>query len=198
MTSIGIAKRAGIGAAMALAWALAAGGASAHNGVKLEQDECVFKIGPSTMHFIAYQREGEEQEFCQDIAKTGPTIVAISTVSEDMRDMAIGVRVVKEGNESGQAPEVDLAPKVYRNGILTFEHNFATAGKYVGVVTLQDDLGNRWESRFPFTVGVFTFIGYLEYILYGVGFSGLCAGLWFYLGRHKSRASQAEAPAPAE
>ena len=30
--------------------------AFAHGGVALEQDECVLRIGPNTMHFIGYQR----------------------------------------------------------------------------------------------------------------------------------------------
>ena len=55
--------------------------ADAHGGVKLEQDECVLKIGPNTMHFIGYQRAGEEEEFCEDIARTGPTIIALTAVS---------------------------------------------------------------------------------------------------------------------
>jgi len=29
------------------------------------------------MHFIGYQREGEEEEFCEDIARTGPTVIAL-------------------------------------------------------------------------------------------------------------------------
>ena len=65
--------------------------AFAHGGVKLEQDECVLKIGPNTMHFIGYELNGEEQEFCEDIAKTGPTVIALTAVSPDLRDMAIGI-----------------------------------------------------------------------------------------------------------
>ena len=173
--------------------------ASAHGGVKLEQDECVFKIGPSTMHFIGYQRAGEEQEFCQDIAQTGPTVIALTAVSSDLRDMAIGIRVVKDVGEEKEKANVDAVtvayypPKVYRNGTMTFEHDFKEAGKYVGIVTVSDDIGNEWVSRFPFAVGVFTFMGYLEYMLYGVAFTALCAFLWYVLGAHKKKARPAAA-----
>ena len=34
-----------------------------------------------------------------------------------------------------------LPPKVYRNGTMTFEHDFKDAGRYVGIVTVTDDLG---------------------------------------------------------
>ncbi len=174
--------------ALALGFAIAmisGGNAFAHGGVKLEQDECVFKIGPNVMHFIGYQRSGEEAEFCEDIAQTGPTVIALSAVSPDLRDMAIGIRVVKDVGEAKEKENLDavtvayLAPKVYRNGIMTFEHNFKSAGRYVGIVTVQDEDGNQWVSRFPFTVGLYTFWGMIEYILYGVGFVSLCSFLWW-------------------
>lgn len=168
----------------------------AHGGVKLEQDQCVLKIGPNTMHFIGYQRSGEEQEFCEDIARTGPTVIALTAVSEDLRDMAIGIRVVKDVGEEKEKANIDavtvayLAPKVYRNGTMTFEHNFKDAGHYVGIVTVQDDLGNQWVSRFPFSVGLFTFWGMIEYILYGVGFVSLVGFLWFALRARSAKKEQ--------
>ena len=136
------------------------------------------------MHFIGYQREGEEEEFCEDIARTGPTVIALTAISPDLRDMAIGVRVVKDTGEEREKANIEAVtvayypPKIYHNGTMTFEHNFKDAGRYVGIVTVADDLGNQWVSRFPFTVGVFTFMGYLEYILYGVAFTALCGFLW--------------------
>jgi hypothetical protein len=179
-----------------------AGNAYAHGGVKLEQDECVLKIGPNTMHFIGYQREGEEEEFCEDIARTGPTVIALTAISPDLRDMAIGVRVVKDTGEEREKANIEAVtvayypPKIYHNGTMTFEHNFKDAGRYVGIVTVADDLGNQWVSCFPFTVGVFTFMGYLEYILYGVAFTALCGFLWYMLGR-RSRQGTIDAPNPA-
>jgi hypothetical protein len=177
--------------------------AQAHGGVKLEQDECVLRIGPTTMHFIGYQRTGEEQEFCEDIAQTGPTVIALEAVSPELRDMAIGVRIIKdvggEANEKGDlkaATVFFLEPKVYRNGIMTFEHDFKDSGKYVGIVTVRDDIGNEWVSRFPFTVGLYTFWGMIEYILYGVGFTALVAVMWLAL-RAKSNKASNPANAPA-
>jgi len=161
--------------------------ASAHGGVMLEQDECVLRIGPNTMHFIGYQRSGEEAEFCEDIAKTGPTVIALTAVSPDLRDMAIGVRVVKDVGEAKEKANLDavtlvnIEPKVYRNGTMTFEHDFKEAGHYVGIVTVRDDLGNEWISRFPFSVGLYTFWGMIEYILYAVGFFSLVGLLWWAL-----------------
>jgi hypothetical protein len=198
MTSSAI-KHAFAAALIAAFLAWGAGGASAHGGVRLEQDECVLKIGPNTMHFIGYQRSGEEQEFCEDIAKTGPTVIALTAVSPDLRDMAIGIRVVKDVGDAKEKSNLNAVtvayypPKVYRNGIMTFEHDFKEPGKYVGVVTVSDDLGNEWVSRFPFTVGIFTFMGYIEYILYGVAFTALCGFLWYML---RARAKKSAAMTP--
>lgn len=183
-----------------VAYGLAPSGASAHGGVKLEQDECVLHIGQSTMHFIGYQRTGEEQEFCEDIAQTGPTVIALEAVSDEIRDMAIGIRIIKDvggpANEKGDlsaATVFKLEPKVYRNGIMTFEHDFRDAGRYVGIVTVRDDLGNEWVSRFPFGVGLYTFWGMIEYILYGVGFVSLIGVMWLALRAkaNKQKADQA-------
>lgn len=172
---------------------LATTGAQAHGGVKLEQDECVMQLGPNTLHFIGYQRSGEEQEFCQDIAQTGPTVIALSAVSPELRDMAIGVRVVKDVGEATEKAGLDsvtivnIEPKVYRNGILTFEHDFKDAGRYVALVTVRDDLGNEWVTRFPFGVGLYTFWGMIEYILYTVGFVSLVGAMWLALRAKANR-----------
>jgi len=47
-------------------------------------------------------------------------------------------------------------------------------------------------SRFPFTVGLYTVMGMIEYILYAVGFAALCGFLWYLLGQ---RAQKTPAPA---
>jgi hypothetical protein len=91
--------------------------------------------------FIAYQRTGEEEEFCQDIAKTGPTVIALTAVSPDLRDMAIGARIVRDTGAPVSKDNLDALtvafhePKVYRNGIMTFEHDFRDAGRYIAIVT---------------------------------------------------------------
>lgn len=177
--------------------------AAAHGGVKLEQDECVLKIGPSTMHFVGYQRSGEEQEFCEDIAQTGPTVIGLTAVSADLRDMAIGVRVIKDVGAEKEKADIEAAtvfyraPKVYQNGSMTFEHDFKEPGHYVGIVTVSDDLGNVWVSRFPFTVGLYTLMGMIEYILYGVAFVGLCGFLWFMLSQRAKKGAASPAPLSA-
>jgi hypothetical protein len=199
---IGPAIKHTFAAALATAFLLVGvGSATAHGGVKLEQDTCVLQIGPSALHFIGYQRVGEEQEFCEDIAQTGPTVIALTPVSPELRDMAIGIRVVKDVGDEKEKANIDAVtvayypPKVFPNGIMTFEHDFKEAGRYVGIVTMSDGHGAEWVSRFPFTVGVFTFMGYIDYFLYAAAFTALCGFLWYMLAA-RTKDSDAAAPRP--
>ena len=74
-------------------------------------------------------------------------------------------------------------PKVDDNGVTTFEQDFKQAGHYVGIVIVTNDLGNAWVSRFPFNVGIYTFMGMIECILYAVGFTALRGFLWYMRGQ---------------
>jgi hypothetical protein len=204
--------------ALALAFALATGGSAiAHEGVKLEQDTCVVKVGPVKVHFIGYQSKGEPQEFCEDIAHTGPTVIALSaleldrlpdsyivqnqapaapsaTSSVDLREIAIGVRIVKDAKEAAEnaATEFYAPPKIYRNATMTFQHDFQEAGRYVAIITVADRGGQEWSARFPFSVGMFSVWNSIEYILYAIGFLALSAGLWRIAWRGKRPAKPAE------
>ena len=91
-----------------------------------------------------------------------------------------------------------LPPKVYHNGTMTFEHDFKQAGHYVGIVTVTDDLGNAWVSRFPFTVGLYTFMGMIEYIFYAIGFTALCGFLWYMLRQRAQKTPAAAAAASSK
>lgn len=181
--------------------------AFAHGGVKLEQDTCVVMVGPVKVHVIGYQRKGEPEEFCDDIAKTGPTVIALSAMEADrlpdsymvqnqalstapagpavdVREIAIGVRIVKDVGEATETADLAAVtqfyapPKIHRNATMTFEHDFQEPGKYVAIITVADRDGHAWSSRFPFTVGLFSVWNSIEYILYAIGFLALSAGLW--------------------
>ena len=65
---------------MAVTAMLFAPSAWAHDGVALEKDFCTVQAGPYAVHFSAYQRYGEEQEACDDIFKTGPTVFGLTPV----------------------------------------------------------------------------------------------------------------------
>lgn len=200
--------------------------AFAHGGVKLEQDTCAVKVGPVAVHFIGYQSKGEPEEFCDDIARTGPTVIALSAmewgrlpdsyiiqnqapaetpskVSVDLREIAIGVRIIKDAGEEKEKADIDAVtefyapPKLHRNATMTFEHDFKKTGGYVAIITVADGKGNEWSSRFPFTVGVFSLWNTIEYILYAIGFLSLSGFLWFLFWRRRPGKINLEAAAKA-
>lgn len=133
----------------------------AHGGLSLAEDMCKLSIGPYTMHFTGYQPEStQEKEFCEDIPNIGRTVVALDYVDEALRPMSTEVRIIRDtGVEPGSEGNLDELtifhepPKVYSNGSVTFEHTFPAEGKFVGLVTIRDDNGTEYVSRFPFAVG---------------------------------------------
>ena len=136
-------------------WALFSTEAQAHGGLALAEDMCRLTIGPYNMHFTGYQPDNtRNKEFCEDIPATGRTIVVLDYMDDALRPLPTEVRVIRDtGSEQDlQAITVlHLPPKVYPNGTVNFEYNFAQPGKYVGLVTV----GGTPEhiSRFPFSVG---------------------------------------------
>ena len=155
--------------------------AVAHDGVALEKDSCVVETGPLSVHFSAYQRYGEEQEDCADIARTGATVFGLTPVQSEYRDWALGLKII---NERGEAV-VNVTPQRKPNGILTVERDITTGGKYTVIVTARDPSGKEYSGKMPITIGLATVWNKIEYILYTLGFVGFAATLWALLRRPK-------------
>jgi hypothetical protein len=128
----------------------------------MDEDFCKLRVGKYFLHFTGYQPESTTtKEFCEDIPATGRTIVVLDYVSEELRDLPIEVRIVRDGvNPANEADTAKLnentvlhvPAKVYPAGTLHFEHNFQAPGKFVGLVSVKDAQQNL-VSRFPFAVG---------------------------------------------
>jgi hypothetical protein len=136
------------------------GQAQAHGGVSIDQGQCVMKIGPDTMSFTGYQPMKSREQFCDDIPDIGPTIIVLDAQQDELRDMALEIRVLrnvgqKDDNENLEAnTEVHVPPKKYRTGTLNFEYDFKKKGNFIGLVTAKSDDGQKvYVSRFPFAVG---------------------------------------------
>lgn len=146
--------RRGLAALAAAAALLQAAGAQAHGGLAMDQDKCKLTVGPYLMHFAGYQEDAQRSEFCEDIPHRGKIIVVLDFVDDGLRDMPVEVRVVRQTDgPPEQAPVVfQVPPKVYPSGTMTFSHEFADDGDYVGLVNAGP--GRRYLSLFPFSVGV--------------------------------------------
>lgn len=150
-----------VAAAIAIAFVVSAGGpANAHGRLGAAEGRCRLFIGPDIMNFTGYLPEASKNEFCEDIPSTGPMIMVLDAEQSELRDMKVELRIVKdvggEDNENENLEAVTIAykePKVYPNGTVNFSHTFNDPGYYVGIVTVTGDHGERWVSRFPFSVG---------------------------------------------
>jgi len=159
--------------------------AHAHGDVGSNQGQCLMKIGPDTMTFTGYQPLKSREQFCDDIPDAGPTIITLDAQQDELRDMNLEMRVVKDigqkdpGENAESNTEYYSAPKKYRTGTLTFEHNFPVEGKFIGVVTAKSDDGSKeYKAVFPFAVG----LTQTKNITIAVFFAGLALvgfGLWY-------------------
>jgi hypothetical protein len=164
--------------------------AQAHGRLGAAEGRCRLFIGPDIMNFTGYLPDASKSEFCEDIPSTGHMIIALDAEQSELRDMAVEIRVVKDvGGEAKEAENLDavtvayLEPKLYPTGTVNFEHNFTEPGFFVGIVTVTGEHGERWISRFPFSVGM-SFVRSLPiYLLFGVA---VVAAFFIYL-RHRTR-----------
>lgn len=164
----------------------------AHGGLTAEQDACVLRFAGSDlkMHFVGYQPDSREQEFCEDIPKAGRTIVALDYFSSSLRNMTTELRIVRDSSgEAAEAEDLDaitevyLPPEKHPTGTLNFDHNFRE-GKYVGLVKVKDGQA-EYVSRFPFSVGA----ARPSVILFLYGLIGvvLAASLFWFVRMRKQR-----------
>jgi hypothetical protein len=171
-------------AAAALATTALVTEAQAHGGVSLDSGQCIMKIGPDTMNFTGYQPLKSREQFCDDIPDVGPTIIVLDAVQDELRDMSLEIRILRDVGQTDdnenleQNTETYVPPKKYRTGTLNFEYNFANKGKFIGLVKAKADDGREYVSRFPFSVGTTAdrdiFIAGFFAVLGLVGF-----GLWY-------------------
>jgi hypothetical protein len=75
----------------------------AHGKESLEEDSCVRRIGENMVHLSAYQPQFEPTaQYCTEIPKGGDTFLVIDLVDPAMRDMPIGMKVVRGTSEEDE------------------------------------------------------------------------------------------------
>jgi hypothetical protein len=192
-------------AALLLATVLLSSGAYAHGGVGMQDNRCVLRIGPDLMFFTGYQPQNSREEFCDDVPNIGQTVVALDMQEIELRNMLTEIRLIKDDGTHTQMnglpflSDAELAnkaaldavsiayfpPKKYPTGTLNFEHTFPENGKFIGIVTVENEHGQRFVSQFPFSVG--QQLG-KSLAFYGLILAGLAAGvlgIWYYGGKQR-------------
>jgi hypothetical protein len=129
--------------------------ARAHGGLSMDKDMCRLRVGAYNIHFVGYQPERTaEQEFCEDIPETGPTVVVLDYIDHELRGFKTEVRIIRDTGSEADLDAITVLhvpPQVYPAGSLHFEHTFDEPGKFIGLVTVAAN--ETMVARFPFSVG---------------------------------------------
>ena len=161
-----------------------------HGGVSIEDDVCLINIDRYKAHFTGYlPKERATQEFCEDIPVATESIFVIDFISDELRDMDIDFRIIRDVNDIGvTATYGDLGgeeaieaasiyyqePTQYHKGIMNIRHVFIQEGGYIGIVNAHHiETGLKYTSVFPFAVGKLDYSRYLSYFLMLFGVCGL-------------------------
>lgn len=169
----------------------------AHGGVSMEEDLCVIQIGRYKAHFTGYLPERRaSQEFCEDIPSTGSAVFVIDFISDELREMELDFRIIRDVNDIGiKATYEDLggeqaiedatifyAPtRQYPNGVMNVQYPFVAEGGYVGIINARHlATGLAYRSVFPFRVG---FVPYLRYAFYFLAVIAACSSFVWIAGR---------------
>tara|TARA_B110000858_G_scaffold77483_1_gene89763 strand:+ start:920 stop:1573 length:654 start_codon:yes stop_codon:yes gene_type:complete len=144
--------------------------ASAHGGVAFQEDLCVINIDFLQAHFTVFQPETRESdEFCEDIPDVSRSVFVMEYLHNLLPEMLIDFRIIRDINEVGQYATLedvlaieDLeaatvyyeSPRMEPGGFYTASYEFDSKGTYIGVVTAEHPVEDRYYTAvFYFQVG---------------------------------------------
>jgi hypothetical protein len=115
--------------------------ALAHGNVTLEEDICVRRIGGNMIHFSAYQPQHEPKaEYCTEIPEVGDTFLVVDLVDQSLRNLPVGLRIVKGMGEGGKDEEDQTVaywkPVSHPDGVVRGEANLEK-GIYKLIITAE-------------------------------------------------------------
>ncbi len=113
--------------------------AMAHGNVTLDEDICVRRIGGNMIHFSAYQPQYEPKaQYCTEIPEGGDTFLVVDLVDQSLRNVPLGMRVVKGQSEGGKEDEDQTVaywkPVSHPDGVVRGEANLEK-GLYKLIIT---------------------------------------------------------------
>jgi hypothetical protein len=128
------AARAGA-TAFILVMALHTGVVGAHGKVSLEQDSCMRRVGESMVHLSTYQPQYEPSaQYCTEIPKGGETFLVVDLIDRALRDMPVGMRVVKGTSETEDETVAIVKPDFHPDGVISERANL-DQGEYTIFIT---------------------------------------------------------------
>jgi hypothetical protein len=110
--------------------------ASAHGNVAMEEDTCVRRVEGNLIHFSAYQPQDDiKAQYCTEIPGEGDTFLVVDLVDPGLRNLPVGVRVVRRLNEVAEDQIVAYwPPTIHPDGVVRGEANLAK-GLYKLIIT---------------------------------------------------------------
>ncbi len=128
------AARAGA-TAFILVTALHTSVVGAHGRVSMEEDSCMRRVGESMVHLSTYQPQYEPTaQYCTEIPKGGETFVVVDLVDQALRDMPVGIRVVKGTSETEGETVMTVKPDFHPDGVI-WERANLDQGRYTVFIT---------------------------------------------------------------
>ena len=129
--------------------ALNPGAAAAHGGADLEVDPCARWVGTSVVHFSTYQPQYElKAQYCTEIPKTGETFMVVDLVDPALRNVPVGMRVVKgvDGTIDGTEAQTvaDWRPSHHPDGVVRGEAKL-DEGLYRVIITAEGKNPSRYQ-----------------------------------------------------
>lgn len=122
--------------------------------------ETLIRVGPDQMAFTAYQPVQSREQYGSEIPNTGSTIIALDARQDELREMLIDVRIIRNVGQKDDRINLELntefysPPKVYRTGTVAFDYNFRETGQYVIVVGARSRDGAKdYRGQLAFRVG---------------------------------------------
>lgn len=106
--------------AFILVMALHTGVAGAHGKVAMEQDSCMRRAGDNSMvHLSAYQPQIEPSaHYCTEIPNVGETFLVIDLVDQALRDMPVGIRIVRGTGDTDSETIKTIKPVYHSDGVV--------------------------------------------------------------------------------
>lgn len=108
----------------------------AHGNVTMEEDTCVQRVGGNLVHFNAYQPQNEAKaQYCTDIPGEGDTFLVVDLVDPGLRNLPVGVRVVRGLSETAEDETVAYwPPAIHLDGVVRGEAKLVK-GLYKLIIT---------------------------------------------------------------
>ena len=105
--------------AFILVMALHTGAAGAHGKVAMERDSCMRRVGDSMVHLSAYQPQIEPSaHYCTEIPNGGETFLVIDLVDQALRDMPVGIRIVRGAGDTDSETIKTIKPVYHSDGVV--------------------------------------------------------------------------------